>query len=433
MKLHFVNLLLMLFFSTMKTIFAQESYNNCSNALELCPNKKENLNNTNANSTVCGGCEDDFPACFVQTSSIWVKFTTNAVGGTVSLNFSNLNFLIGATRGFELQVKVLQAGLPCNSASYTAVAGACNTGFSGNTSITCTALVPFTTYYVLINGAKNGLALPASCAFDIEAVGIGIARPVPLASIGIIPAVICANEVTTFAAYLSNCPDSSLYVWKLNGVIVATSNSPYFESSTIQTGDVITFSTTCHSSDCPATVVGTTFQPSLTVQSFAVSAGPDFNLLEGESIILQGATSATQYSWGPTTGLNFTDSLQPIANPSVTTTYYLTATDGTCSQTDEMTIFVNPQLLIPNLFSPNGDSNNDTWEITNITSFPDAEVSVYDRWGQLVFTAVGYNFTKAWDGTRKGKPLPEGVYFYNLNLNTNKADEVRTGYVTLVR
>jgi gliding motility-associated-like protein len=430
MKLHFVNLLLMLFFSSMQAIFAQASYNNCSNAFELCPNKKENLYNTNANSTVCGGCEDDFISCFTHTSSIWIKFTTNAVGGNVSLNFSNLNFLINPSRGFELQVEVLKVGLACNSATYVAVPGTCNTGFSANTTIIA-SLLPLTTYYVVINGAKNGLALPASCVFDLEAVGVGIDRPVPLASIGIIPTIICENEVTTFAAYMNNCPDSSLYRWKLNGTLVAVSNTPYFQSSTIQNGDVITFSNTCYSNDCPATIIGTT--AALVVQNFSVTAGPDFTILEGESVILLGATSANQYSWGPTTGLNFTDSLKPIANPSVTTTYFLTATDGVCSQTDEMTIFVNPQLLIPNLFSPNGDNSNDTWEIINIASFPDTEVSIYDRWGQLVFAAVGYNYTKAWDGTRKGKPLPEGVYFYKLDLNTNKQDEVRTGYVTLVR
>jgi gliding motility-associated-like protein len=87
-------------------------------------------------------------------------------------------------------------------------------------------------------------------------------------------------------------------------------------------------------------------------------------------------------------------------------------------------------LVIPSGFTPNGDGVNDYWEIDNIDDFPLAIVEVYNRWGQRVYEQVGYTSETAFDGTKNGKELPIGTYYYVIYLNDSKP---LTGTVTIVR
>ncbi len=430
MRIAIVNLLLTLFYGITNPFLGQESYNTCAAAKEICPNQIVSLNNIDANSTVCGGCEDDIVSCFTHTNSIWLKFTTNAVGGNVSLSFSNLIFQMNPSQGTQLQVEVLSVGLPCNSASYAQVPGTCVTNATGNFVVNCIGLLPNTVYFFVVNGNKNGQVQAAECAFDLTISGVGFDRPAPSSTITYAPAFICKYDLVTFTANLVNCPNNSYYKWYVNGTLVANTSVPTFQSNTLTNGDNVVVVSDCYTL---CTEVVTSSNTPLTILEFPLTAGPDYSIKPGESVILLGATTALTYSWGPSFGLVNPDSLQPIANPTQTTTYTLTATDGVCTLSEDVTVFVNSGLIIPNLFTPNGDGNNDTWEIINISDYPDNDLTIYDRWGQLVYEAIGYNFAKAWDGTRKNKPLPEGVYFYKLNLNSGKASDASTGYITIVR
>lgn len=72
--------------------------------------------------------------------------------------------------------------------------------------------------------------------------------------------------------------------------------------------------------------------------------------------------------------------------------------------------------------TPNGDGNNDTWIIDSIIYFPDNMVSIYNRWGDLVWAAKHYdNVGVVWDGTnRSGKQLPDATYFYLVEVKNDK-------------
>ena len=66
------------------------------------------------------------------------------------------------------------------------------------------------------------------------------------------------------------------------------------------------------------------------------------------------------------------------------------------------------------MFTPNGDLQNDVWEIGGIENYPKAKISIYNRWGQLVFTSSNNYFGNEWDGTHEGTPLPFCcILFYN--------------------
>jgi gliding motility-associated-like protein len=86
-------------------------------------------------------------------------------------------------------------------------------------------------------------------------------------------------------------------------------------------------------------------------------------------------------------------------------------------------------LVISNYLSPNGDGQNDTWKINNLSSIKDFAITIVDTWGNKVFSvASGYN--NEFDGTQAGKKLLDGVYYY---LITENGKTKYTGSITLLR
>jgi large repetitive protein len=95
-------------------------------------------------------------------------------------------------------------------------------------------------------------------------------------------------------------------------------------------------------------------------------------------------------------------------------------------------------VVIPEGFSPNGDGINDDLEIKGITAYKDNNVTIFNRWGNVVYEGAGYNnSTVKWDGTNTGKlssgsgPVPEGTYFYIIDLGDGSP--IVSGYIYLNR
>jgi gliding motility-associated-like protein len=86
-------------------------------------------------------------------------------------------------------------------------------------------------------------------------------------------------------------------------------------------------------------------------------------------------------------------------------------------------------IVIPNVFSPNGDNINDVWNIRALKDYTNCTVEIYNRWGQLVFRSMGYQ--QPWDGTYNGKPLPVATYYYLIDLRNG--EKPLAGSVTLLR
>jgi gliding motility-associated-like protein len=408
---------------------AQSDYNVCSQALELCPNVTVSVTNIGANKTVCPGCEDDFNFCFTANNTIWFKFTTNTVGGTVQIDFTNLVFQPGFEVGNALQASMFSASLPCDPASYVPVG---NCVSSGSAPFTLTAtLNPSTTYYLVVSGESPapGLTTPAECTFDLTLSGVGVDRAASSISITTNDTNICPNEVLIATASLNACPDSGTYQWYINGELVAVTTDSIFQTSTLVDGDVLSVQNTCYA-QCPVPVTSSAVD--ISVYALTVNAGPDITIQPGESIQLNGSSSSATFLWSPSFGVSDTNSLTPFVSPEMTTVYALTATENGCTLQDQVVISVASPLFFPNTFSPDNDGTNDTWEIIGINVYTDCFVKIFDRWGQEVFQSVGYSSGKEWDGTHKGNPLNEGVYFYIIELR-NAEEQVFNGSITLVR
>lgn len=121
-------------------------------------------------------------------------------------------------------------------------------------------------------------------------------------------------------------------------------------------------------------------------------------------------------------------------NPELSSQYYwLTVTDILgCVGTDSVFITKdNIGCVDPvNAFSPNGDYYNDLWIIDNMELYPNSEIQIFNKWGNLIHNQSG--LYEPWDGRIKGTAAPSEVYYWIINLNQEDR-EVLKGNITIVR
>ncbi|HEY8403578.1 MAG TPA: Ig-like domain-containing protein [Flavobacteriales bacterium] len=117
---------------------------------------------------------------------------------------------------------------------------------------------------------------------------------------------------------------------------------------------------------------------------------------------------------------------------------------GVCYEATVNIIIVpmpDDDLHIPLGFSPNNDGVNDKFVIENIESYPNNKMTIFNRWGNIVYEKSPYTAENAWDGTTDsgavsfGDMVPEGTYFYVLEtgpsvLNEGKSEKI-TGYIVV--
>lgn len=111
-----------------------------------------------------------------------------------------------------------------------------------------------------------------------------------------------------------------------------------------------------------------------------------------------------------------------------------------CIDMDEIQIRVNRNIGIytPNIFSPNGDGSNDYFRPeVNQSLAALKEIVIYDRWGNLVYTAeaiADLSAWQGWDGTFNGKDAISGVYvFIATYVALDAKEETVSGDVTIIR
>ena len=106
--------------------------------------------------------------------------------------------------------------------------------------------------------------------------------------------------------------------------------------------------------------------------------------------------------------------------------------DNGCVVTDTIIVTSEQEncLTIPNAISPNDDNINDVWNIELIDLYPDAEIRIFNRWGELVWASEN-GYPEPWDGTSKGRKLPIDTYHYIINLHDGSRPAM--GDITIVR
>ena len=158
--------------------------------------------------------------------------------------------------------------------------------------------------------------------------------------------------------------------------------------------------------------------------------------LSGTVTICKGASTTLTasgidvYNWIPSEGLSSTTIPDPIANPTVTTTY----TVAGCNSVDSITVIVDTcsAVFIPNVFTPNGDGINDVLLVYpgDINEF---HIEIFNRWGERVFESS--TPFKSWDGKNtKGIMQSDGVYYYIITGNyPNQEPYHKEGFIQLLK
>ena len=181
---------------------------------------------------------------------------------------------------------------------------------------------------------------------------------------------------------------------------------------------------------CDSTIfINITFNQQPTV----TSNFSDTTVCEDDTITIYGIGAAS-YIWNN----NILDSV-PIIGPDEGT-YVVTGTDSfNCSNTYQFTLNTEfcPRepyfLIVPNIFTPNGDGENDIFE-PNGTSFEQKSLKIFNRWGQLIFE--DYNGI-GWNGRLpSGLKASDGTYLYQITIQpltipTSEVEEFK-GFLQLI-
>ncbi len=152
------------------------------------------------------------------------------------------------------------------------------------------------------------------------------------------------------------------------------------------------------------------------------SLGPDLPICPGENLLLS-APGYQEVTWS-------TGEQTPSVTFNVPGSYFAEVVDQFgCMHRDTILLYEKcaSAYFAPNVFSPNGDTVNDTWHLI-FSEFPEQfSLSLYDRWGNVLFNTSDINFE--WDGKANTQNVVEGVYVWQANID----GVIESGHLTLIR
>ncbi len=191
--------------------------------------------------------------------------------------------------------------------------------------------------------------------------------------------------------------------------------------------------TVIDATNCPNSQNVQIIEPTLLV----ADAGLDIQSCAGDPITLNGnSTGGTfpiaSYIWNQNQGNSSFE-----VNPIVTTTYNFIVIDNNgCQASDNVTITIiscgDIEILVPNVFSPNGDGENETYGIQSLNAVSQ-EAIIVNRWGVKMIELNSPNST--WDGKiTNGTDASEGVYFMKYRIvGPDGSEKIGQTFFHLVR
>ena len=329
---------------------------------------------------------DDVTGC-QNTAQVIITVT----GGVLSVNATAIPQTI--CYGDSTQLEAIASG---GSGTYTYFWTSVPDGFYSTVFNPVVSPVTTTTYIVIVYDGTNT---------DTSVVTVTV-NTLPTADAGT-DVSICEGSTTTLTA-----TGGGSYKWSTSDSIAVIIVQP--SDTTIYT---VTVTNSC-GNDYDSVVVFVNPLP-------IVDLGDDMSISADTTIILNAGNPGASYIWS-------TGDITQTITVSEEGTYSVTVTDNNgCSNTGSITITMeNLELIIYNVFTPNGDDVNDTWVIENIEFYKDSYIEIYNRNGNLVFSAEHYQ--NDWDGKYNAQDLPAATYYYIIALGENY-DKTYKGFVTIIR
>ncbi len=264
----------------------------------------------------------------------------------------------------------------------------------------------------------------AGCSSESESVLVTVKPISPLEITASPDTIVCGN--VPVEVVLTASDGFETYTWSPNG-----------DGQTITADGAGLWSVTAVNQDgCDATatiniILAPTIETNLTSPviydnyNVSVIGGTDGSI----DLSIGGNGFPTGISWSGPQG--FTSTNEDLFNLSAGF-YTVTISDEFgCEIQDTITLIEPGNIVLPNGFTPNGDGFNDFYVIKGIQGYPDNQINVFNRWGNLVYSANGY--VNNWDGIgNNGNVLPDGTYFIVVDLNVEGQGDIN-GYIDLRR
>ena len=169
----------------------------------------------------------------------------------------------------------------------------------------------------------------------------------------------------------------------------------------------------------------------------------EFDISLGTEILLDFTANfdVDSVSWMPEGNWDCPDCLSQRFVPLENGEYLVIAFDQhgcSASINYRLDVTKDPNIYVPNVFSPNGDGLNDMITIYAGRSIREIEAfAIYDRWGEVVFLAENFQPNielLGWDGKLKGKPMNPAVYAYTLRARCiDGGVALQSGDITLIK
>lgn len=268
--------------------------------------------------------------------------------------------------------------------------------------------------------------LALSCSRETNSIAVTFLTP-PVATFTV-AATACVDTAVSFTnTSTTDTRATVVYAWTFGDTNTSAQQSPTHTYTTVQNFNAqltVSYSgiTGCTNSLSKSINVVAPVEPTLVATRPALCAG--------ETSTLTAEGTFTSYLWST----NETTASIEVSSPN---DYSVTTTDANgCTASASITIAANTdcpvvitELVFPEFFTPNGDTQNDRWVILNIENYGDCTMNIFDGRGRKVFEKTGYP-VEGWDGTFDGKEVPVGTYYYVLSCpNENPT----TGSMLIIR
>lgn len=235
-------------------------------------------------------------------------------------------------------------------------------------------------------------------------------HPLPIAAFSA-PASICAEQPVAIS---NNSTGGNAYLWYLGDGPFSTLEVPSHVYSTPGTWSILLTATSaagCVDSVRHAIVV----HP---VPSAAFEADPMITTISAPRIVLTDrSTGATAWWWTFGDGYDamVQDPVHVYTASGLYEVHLVASNEYACSDTAALFVLIRDELLVPNVFTPNGDGINDTFRVRPPAgSVERFALDIYDRWGLHLFHSTRHD--QGWNGKVNGEPAPEGVYYYRVTI-----------------
>jgi gliding motility-associated-like protein len=377
------------------------------------------------NDSVCPGGAVTLNATGGGTYSWSTGSTTSSILVTPT---SNQTYTVTVTLGpcsADTTFKVSMYPVP--NPTITGINAICNgsstvlTGHGGGTYSWSNGMT--TSSITVTPGSNTSYTLTVSngrCSKD-TVVNVTVNNPPPV-SVTVSPNPACEGTPVTFTA--TGAPS---YLWSNGATTSSITVSP----------DSSTSYTVIGSNGCADTV-----KTPVTILVPSLTACCDTTIISGDTVTIN-AYGDISYVWSPSTSLSCSTCPNPVASPTVTTTYTVVSTDGNgCHTSREVTIYVECiDFTVPNIFTPNNDGRNDDFVpfytvggithngVGNVSSYT---INIYDRWGKQVYNSN--DPTKYWNGTLNNTNylVPDGVYYYIIKATCGSNNFDHHGFVQVL-